>query len=419
MDKRITLNKLLSYIQSISEFDAKDDYDIASFKNDLSESQFKILKFGETVTLGDLPKKLKTIFDPFISDMKRIGVLPNKNKTTNISLIYSVLYCIKSDFLDLSNADKINCIDQFTDKMLSDIGEKQLYKNYEYKGIGWNKKEFIETIDKYKNNIMTLRFLSDYLHVNIFLLNANEDKIYAIYPEEEYNIFKTSILLSFYDNVFEPIVYKNNNVWNNDMEPLKKLINIDKKYIGILNCNFKKNNDNEDDVKIFTVGSENLSKYLINDNKNDNEDKSDDKNDNEDKSDDKNDNEDKSDDKNNENEEADEDNEFDEVYIKDAEIEPEICINDIEETEMDDQTVKNEKDIFYVNQKKNNKNKDFDDEESELIATISKTMKLDDMQVVAKKFNIDLAIGQYKNGKSKMKTKTDLYNDIITKIKNN
>ena len=80
MDKRITLNKLLSYVSSISTLsDSKDSsidtYKISAFKNDLAESIFKLLSFGETNTLGDLPKKLKSIFDPFITDMKRIGIM--------------------------------------------------------------------------------------------------------------------------------------------------------------------------------------------------------------------------------------------------------------------------------------------------------------------------------------------------------
>ena len=57
MDNRITLNKLISYISSINkqndDIDVKNNYKISSFKNDLAESLFKVLKFGEVNTLGD------------------------------------------------------------------------------------------------------------------------------------------------------------------------------------------------------------------------------------------------------------------------------------------------------------------------------------------------------------------------------
>jgi hypothetical protein len=415
MENKITLNKLLSFIQSISQFDENDekDYNILSFKNDLVESSFKLLKFGEVNTLGDLPKTLKNIFDPFITDMKRVGVLPNKNKVTNVSLLYSILYCIKTDFLDLSNAEKINCIEAFTNKMLTDFGGKNLYKKYKYNELGWKKNEFIETLDKYKNNILTLRFLSEYLSINLFLLNMNEDKIYAIYPEKEYNVFKPSIFLSFYDNIFEPIIYNNQHIWRNEYDPLRKLINIDKKYIGILNGDFK--NEIE---KVFVIGSEDLSKYLPNKEEDEeiiivkmevDEKKKDEVNNDIEihaKNDDHH-------NKNNKHKNDDKDNNYDEVYIKDAVIESEIYINDVEETEIDIQTAKNDKDIFYTSKKQ-----DIEESDDDIIASINKTMKLNDLQTIAKKFGIDVANGKYKNGKLKMKTKNELFDDVVTKIKN-
>ena len=386
MERRITLNKLLSYVASITtandnDDDAKDNYEISAFKNDLVESVFKILKFGEVNSLGDLPKKLKKIFDPFISDMKRVGVLPNKNKTINVSLLYSILYCVKPDFLDMSNAEKITCIEQLTKKMVSDLYSRKLFEEFEYKKLGWTKKELDETLVKYKNNILTLRFLSDYLHISIFLFNANEDKIYAIYPEENYNIFKPSVFLSFFDGIFEPIVYKTDKIWRNEHDPLKKLINVDKKYIGLLDVNFSKKSADYQE-KEFTIGSNDLTKYLP----------------------------DEDDEKEKDKDEEKADNDYDEVYVKHPDTE--VYIDDPEDTDVDIGTVKDNEDIFCTKT-------DNDDSASDLIQTISLKMKIEDLQKIAKGFDISSDKGKFKNGNPKMKTKTELYNELLSKIKNN
>lgn len=416
MDKKITLNKLLSYVASISvsngpNADSKNNdtndttnsnennnYNLSSFKNDLVESSFKILKFGEVNTLGDLPKKLKKIFDPFISDMKRVGVLTNKNKVTNVSLLYSLLYCIKTNFLDLSNAEKITCIEQLNSKMVTDLYSKELFKLYNYESLGWTIKELYETIYNYKNNILSLRFLSDYFNINIFLFNINEDKIYAIYPEEKYNVFKPSMLLSFFDNIFEPIIYKQHDkIWRNDHEPLKKLINVDKKFIGVIDMNFSKKDPNKVLENVFSIGSDDLTRYLPTD--------TDAKNTTIVK-----------DDENvpekvvpeNNKLEVEVDNKFDEVYVKDKNTE--VYIDDPEETELDIETAKNDQDIFCV------KN-DNDSDNLETIETISLKLPLDKLQRLATKLNISIDKGKFRNGNVKLKTKKELYEDLLLTIK--
>ncbi len=399
MEKRIILNDLISYVLEICKSykdDSENIYNISTLKNDLEESHYTILKYGEVSTLGDLPKKLKKIFDPFISDAKRVGVLANKGKLINISLLYSILYCIKDNFMDLTNGEKVICIDEFNDKMLSDLYSKNLFENYGYKELGWNQKELSNSLIKFKNNIMVIRFLADYLSINIFILSVNEDKIYAVYPEENYNIFKPSILLAFYDEVFEPIVYQDNKIWCYDLEPLKKLINIDKMYIGILNDNFSK----DCIEKVFQTGTEDLSTYLS---ICEGEDIVDDKmviTEVEGEAE----------------EEVDSENNYGEVCDVDAQSD--VYIDDPEETEIDIDTVKDTKDIFCTKDEIEKK-KAVDKYDPTIIQEINIRMKLQELQKVAKVFGINIVKGKTKNGKDKFKTKKELYEEMTSMIKKN
>lgn len=377
MSTRITLIELIDYVKKMSDNREKINkdniYAVDSSKNNLNEETFMSLRYGEEKTLGNLPKILKQIFDPYINNTIRTGTLHYHNKL-NISLIYSILCCAKEDFMEQSNEKKIQYVEEFNKIMVKELYSKNLFKNYEYKQIGWTMKELLSSIRLYKNNTMVLRFLSNFMSLNIFLLNVNQDKIYAIYPEKHYNVYKPSLMLLFYDDIFEPIFYKKNKVWNYKCDPLKKLINIDKVFIGILKINFTK--DSED--QIFSVKSEDLLKFLPN-------------------------------------EEIhavcsdDSDNNYDEVYTDTVKnINAELNIDD-DETEVDIDTIKNDEDIFCA------KNKDDD---IVMVQRISTRMKLNELQDLAKTFNIDMIKGQTKNGKDKMKTKAELYEELMICLKN-
>ena len=60
-----------------------------------------------------------------------------------------------------------------------------------------------------------------------------------------------------------------------------------------------------------------------------------------------------------------------------------------------------------------------DQADDDLVQTISQKMKVDEMREVAKKFGIKLTKGKYKNGKNKMKTKDELYKELVSKIAGN
>lgn len=409
MDKRLSLIDLLSFIETLckptiiqdnndnqtndeQDVDAEEvnstqheaDFSINSSKNHLSDSHFNILKHGEDKSFSDLPKKLKSIFEPFIPDIKRTGVLKSiddlskfkkSSSNINLSLISSILYCFKQDYSELENEDKITCVKKITDKFLIDIRSEKLFTKYKYKDIGWKKKELVDALKEYKNNLMVLRFLSEYFSVNIFLLNVSEDKIFAMYSEDNFNIFKSSIFLTLFEEVFEPISYKDKYIWDYDSEPLKKLINVDKLYIGIQNVNFSIKNKED---KTFQTGTDDLDKYLPEEEKQD---------------------------KGEEDVVTKEDNNFDEVFptttVTEQFVDNHSDLNEIDCTETEIDTSEVTQDIFCT---KHNTSLD----------ELSLKMKLSEIQKIAKEYKISiLSKDKTKNGKSILRTKADLYKELI------
>ena len=69
------------------------------------------------------------------------------------------------------------------------------------------------SIRDYKNNKMVIRFLADYLFINIFILNIQDDILYAVYSDDNFNIYKMNVFLVYYNEIFEPLVYNKNKLW--------------------------------------------------------------------------------------------------------------------------------------------------------------------------------------------------------------
>jgi hypothetical protein len=243
---------------------------------------------------------------------------------------------------------------------------------------------------------MMLRYLADYFYVNLFLLNIQEDKIYAIYPEEHFNIFKMNIFLAFSNDVFEPVIYNNLKLWNHETEPFKKLINVDKSSIGVLNMDFSNNVLKE--AKLFKTGTEDLDRYLPEsyikkmEELEKNLDSKDSVHLNE------------------------SENKFEEVEDFDENNE-EVVHDDVTETELDVLIIKNDNDVFCTKanindtisdkKKKKKKSKKLPD-----LSNVSMKMKLTELQKLAKKCGIKLTKGKTKSGKPKMKTKSSLVKDL-------
>jgi hypothetical protein len=449
MSKRITLNKLISYALASHNFNGNDftesasdndlgtnsnnnsndnnEYDL-TVNNNMEDIAFKQLIFGESSNITDLPKNLKSMFDPFIKNISRYGI-KSEDAISNKSLISSVLYCIWNNFLDLEEDEKIQLTSKLNKKLIGDVVNGDLFDEYGYKKQGWIKKELRESITNYRNNKMVLQVLSDYLHINIFLLNVSEDKLYAIYSEELFNMFKMNLFITHNDGHFEPLCYNNNKLWRFDDEPLKKLINVEKQKINVMNVDFK----SAGEERVFQVGSEDLDKYMDNDEENDEENKiviS------------------KDGDKENE------ENNYDELFTNSENAESShhenVYINDPEETEIDVESVKNDKDIFctqkYIEEKKSKskpskknkrkpskskpskKSKSKSDKSESKSKSKSKKAKPDysdldnintrmvvgDLRKLAEKYKIDVENGITKTGKTKYKTKQELYDELVS-----
>lgn len=258
----ITKTSLKNYIINLYNENKKNNIDkkkqIITKNSNINE----ILNVDETCDLKNLKQPFSEIFDNNTYLFYKMGVVNtmknDKNKNFNCSVYSSLLTCILDNYIDNNIDIRINFINKFVIQILEDIGKEKLYTKFNYRSLGWKKKILINNIRTCENNKIVIKFLSDYLNINIFVFDIPENKIFVSYGEEKFNKYKKNYFLTCINDIYEPVLCNNTSNIKFDNIPFSIIINHNKNIINIIDVNFSKKNKD----KVFTVGDENIEKYL-------------------------------------------------------------------------------------------------------------------------------------------------------------
>jgi hypothetical protein len=265
---RLTTESLLTYIkkniqiiQNPPTVEATYDNNDADEKNDkeYDETNFSPQENGNMSSMKKLPANLHTLFSDFYSDINRIGVLKKLNQKSqdNVSLYVSVLVCCKDDFVVMPQKNQEAYVKSLMDKMTVSL-KGEHFTDMGYKAMGWDKNSLYEDIQKCSSSKTLLRFLADYFHVNIFLLDVENDSLYVTGGNGYVSFKKNILLLRTSENSYEPLFYDNAKYIDYDSPIIKHLLK-NNEYVEVLDVNMKSS-----DLSIpFVESVELLDKYLI------------------------------------------------------------------------------------------------------------------------------------------------------------
>ena len=369
--------------------------------------------------LSNFPSPLLETIELCADEYYRYGVISKCRMgkvISNVSLIYSILFCIDNRFLNIVDKEKQIYISKVVDHFLLEFDRQ--YKEHEYRRLGWTKKDIREELQNYTNSNIVVQYIANYFNINIFVLEwAEPCALKAVYSDEEFSKYKPSIILSLQSNVFEPIITNEVRFFSNKDHLIKTIINSPK--IEILNP--KKKLQGFD--KKFVIGMEDLDQYLPKA-----EEEEEEKEEEKEKDDDDEDDEEDADD-----DEAEVEGEGEaEVDANDEEINN---IKDKDKNKDEDEDEKNTN--FYDDSVTNNEDvseseeevtddEDGDGDNNDIFCKtktknssnvkkfkLSPSIKLADLQKIAKKCKIDIyTLEKTKNGKFKSKTKSQLKKEI-------
>ena len=368
----LSLERLIEYIEGVKEDNKSDE---------VKEVEFAVLKSGEMESLQHVPDKLNELLDPHHNNMFRYGIRSTTRKRNiihNISMINSILSCVKNDFINTLEDQKQLYIDNFIDTIIEDYIKRKHEPIYWKDGYGIEsmkitKTNIMKSMKTYQNDPSVLQLISTYLCVNIYILNVSSQSINVVYSGKKLNQYCMSIIISTIDNYYEPVFYQEHKLLPYDNELIQQLLSYHKNNIKRM-IPYKEKTL----YKQVEFGPEDLNKYISEIEETD-------------------------DDKTKSNNEYTEINDTHDEDDNEGEFDDGLTVT---ENELDSpKSDKRAAGLFY---KKNTKSPE--------TVPISLKLKLAELQKIAKKHKINIKAGHSKNGKVKFKTKAKLYDEIVEAI---
>ena len=265
--KRITTKDLFQYI--------KNNSDTFKYVNcvDLNDTScvdiidtLDQLNFQDLKKVNYLPPTLANIFKLNSSSSYKyfhLGVL-NLIDKHNVTLFSSIISCLKHTFISYPISQQILFIEKFIKRLASDSkGHK--YNMFGYKRYNWKKTDLYNDITNNLFNSNIIKYISDYLHINIFILDIDKDALYFGGGETYVPFKKTIFLLKYKDDSFEPFFteqLKTFTVNDNIVKIIRNNISVVKCYILSTNIEFANITFEETEENLQTYKLKNTSKQF-------------------------------------------------------------------------------------------------------------------------------------------------------------
>lgn len=266
---RVSLNMIYDYItknmdtiedmaSGIIRIKTKKEEPIALNPKDseLSDKEPTLLTLGEVKKLRYLPSYLKSFFNnQTFLHMGVLSKLDDDNTEQEISFFSSILSCLNQTFNDMDSSDKKKYIKKIFDSLKRDI-ILEGFSSFGYGRMKWDKKEVHRDLDNFRTTKQTIRYFIDYLHINVFILDIENDSI--IFTGGDYIPYKKTIFVMRYENNhYEPLFTEKSKVSSYADQLVQKVI-IDYEYIQTFNVDFRKDSKQQS----FSVKDDDYSKYI-------------------------------------------------------------------------------------------------------------------------------------------------------------
>ena len=261
----LSLETLVNYIEKNKDFIKKSEIIENDGDNENEKFIIPVLKLNQKTRFSSFQpdSNLDTIFSNYLDNnkiyyygpIKTIDIPKNKNITLISSILYTLMY---NDEEYKKNPEEFNTT--FIQKLGAESSKKFTLNNYS--NLGWNKKEFVENVKNISITKDMLRYITDYLYINLFIIDVEEDALIYVGTKNMVPFKKNIFLLKLKDDdntlsndkyIYHPFFSKKNN--HSDI--MRKIVN-SKFLVEYLDCDF--NSDYED--LSFDIKKEELDRYL-------------------------------------------------------------------------------------------------------------------------------------------------------------
>jgi len=257
MGKKIDIQDIVTYIEKNKKFiDAPKNDSLGFMEDDLKDIKIDPMHYNKIGTLENLPTNLSSVFGS-VNNLKRLGVIHNVQVPTeiDISFVSSLFAVIIDDFIKMKESEQIEFTEIFIRRIHKESREK--YIEYEYSKLGWELKEFSNNIKTFTIGKDILRYIADYLFINIFIIDVEADSLVYVGEKRFIKYKKNIFILKLKDSWFEPVLMSDIRHCEFNSSTIKKLVN-SRFLVERLDCDFT----NEKEEFNFIVGQDDLERFL-------------------------------------------------------------------------------------------------------------------------------------------------------------
>lgn len=203
MNKIITYDYIVNFVKNL-EITIIQEPEI---KEELVKEQYELLGPNKIDIIKNFPNKI-TNFLGDLSKIKRHGSCMNK-----MSFYACIINAFSQDFYKNTNDKKDKAISEFKSNLSYNLNHYKLFDYFCYKNLKWKKKDIVDDIHDNNISFYVVRYIMDYLNINIIILNINNDEVYVYYPEDKFDIHKNTVMLTQYCDNYELLVH-DDGLWS-------------------------------------------------------------------------------------------------------------------------------------------------------------------------------------------------------------
>jgi hypothetical protein len=211
--KRISKNDLLVFIENNKEIVKNINYvDLNDPVDEIDTNSIEQVNIQSIVEIRYLPDNLSLILKPNINKYSHTGCLKtikssNKN-IIQISLLSSIITCLHYNFSILSLQNQLTFMTKVFERLKNESAGSKFTEFRYFRKYRWNKHDIETDFNNSSCSVKVLKYLSDYFHINIFILDIEKDDIF--FTGNEFIPHKNSVfLLKYSDDVYEPLFLGN------------------------------------------------------------------------------------------------------------------------------------------------------------------------------------------------------------------
>jgi len=257
--RKISINSLIKYVSSNWK-NMDDKVELVSSDEENVKTSYNQnihpLKSNIPVKITALYNNLDDIVTKIDQNLLRTGVLTfiDELGDIDISIYSSILWILKDGFSNYSRQQQSECIVEFI-KTLK-YNAMYMFNDFDYKTLGWTEKQLVADIKSGDVGTTIIRFIADYLHINIFILNMHDENMYysGSHPWVPYK--KNILLLRHSNNTFEPVFSDNTKFFTYESKLVSLLI-MKPFVVKYMKCNLNTSANIN-----FAEGVEDFNKYI-------------------------------------------------------------------------------------------------------------------------------------------------------------